>query len=329
MASENSKPITLKKIPTLSQLYRSGKLSYETVDFCPYQPSAALNDKVSLIQTSITDLEVTSIVNAANTSLLGGGGVDGAIHGAAGPDLLKECRTLDGCRTGSAKITSAYDLPSKHVIHAVGPIYLREEQRDPGRATDLLTSCYRTSLELAADKGGSIAFSCLSTGVYGYPSDEAADVACQTVRDFLATEQGNKLDRVIFCCFLDKDMREYEENMPVFFPPTLDDDPAMHKTSRNGSEEVANPNTQDVQIHHEFLETSAVDEPESDTWVELDKSDISPGSPKLSGGTSSEAVKTNLQNTDNDVKETSADSSERSNALQHNQHVGNTLLKDW
>ncbi|KAI4272244.1 MAG: hypothetical protein LQ337_005423 [Flavoplaca oasis] len=201
-------------MPTLSQEYRRHSLRPAHQDNIQFQPSAALNSKITLIRTSITDLAVTSIVNAANTSLLGGGGVDGAIHAAAGPDLLRECETLDGCDTGSAKITSAYELPSKYVIHAVGPVYGREERKHPGLAAELLASCYRTSLDLAAAKGGSIAFSCLSTGVYGYPSDEAAEVACKTVRSFLESERGQKLDRVVFCCFLQKDELEYQRLIP-------------------------------------------------------------------------------------------------------------------
>ncbi|KAL8669931.1 MAG: hypothetical protein Q9224_007706, partial [Gallowayella concinna] len=192
----DNETISLSDIPTLSHNYRNQALLPVHPGRTPFTPSATLNSKVSLIRTSITDLQVTSIVNAANTSLLGGGGVvstypaalkfctdpsqDGAIHAAAGPDLLKECETLDGCDTGFAKITSAYELPSSYVIHAVGPVYWREKRKRDGLQAELLASCYTTSLDLAAEKGGSIAFSCLSTGVYGYPSDEAAEVACRT-----------------------------------------------------------------------------------------------------------------------------------------------------
>ncbi|KAI4206661.1 MAG: hypothetical protein LQ346_000953 [Caloplaca aetnensis] len=212
MASHRSNVIGLSDIPTVSQLYKSGDL--KAPDVAPFTPSAALNSKVALIRTSITDLQVTSIVNAANNSLLGGSGVDGAIHAAAGPDLLDECETLGGCDTGSAKITAAYELPSKYIIHAVGPVYGRERRKREGLQAELLASCYKTSLELAAEKGGSIAFSCLSTGVYGYPSDEAAEIACRTVRAFLQSEKGQSLDRVVFCCFLKKDEHQYEEYLP-------------------------------------------------------------------------------------------------------------------
>ncbi|KAL8675444.1 MAG: hypothetical protein Q9168_000145 [Polycauliona sp. 1 TL-2023] len=210
----NSPSLTLSSMPTLSHRYKERTLLPSDRADTPFLPSSALNSKITLIRTSITDLEVTSIVNAANESLLGGGGVDGAIHAAAGPGLLQECETLDGCDTGSAKITSAYELPSKYVIHAVGPVYWREKRKRDGLQSELLAGCYNTSLDLAAEKGGSIAFSCLSTGVYGYPSDEAAEVACKTVRSFLESEKGRKLDRVIFCCFLKKDEVEYQRLLP-------------------------------------------------------------------------------------------------------------------
>ena len=144
----------------------------------------------------ITTLPLDAIVNAANTSLLGGGGVDGAIHRAAGPDLLKECRTLGGCETGSAKITRAYRLPAKHVIHAVGPVW-----RGGGSNEDaLLASCYSTSLNIAADNRlTSIAFPAISTGIYAFPANRAARIAIQTVASEL--KDPRSLTRVVFCCF--------------------------------------------------------------------------------------------------------------------------------
>jgi O-acetyl-ADP-ribose deacetylase len=156
--------------------------------------------RLEVVVADITTLAVDAIVNAANTSLLGGGGVDGAIHRAAGPELLAECRTLGGCATGSAKITRGYGLPAKHVIHAVGPVWSGGRQDEP----DLLASCYRTALKLAADNGlRSIAFPAISTGVYRFPADIAAHIAVSTVADEL-TADPRGINRVVFCCFSDE-----------------------------------------------------------------------------------------------------------------------------
>lgn len=162
--------------------------------------------QLSALKGDLTTLAVDAIVNAANTSLLGGGGVDGAIHRAAGPELLQECRQLGGCQTGDAKITNGYRLPAKFVIHTVGPVWHGGQNGEP----DLLASCYRRSLETAAARNlTSIAFPCISTGVYGYPSDLAAQVAVSTVRSFTATE--SSLREIIFCCFSEADYNLYTQ----------------------------------------------------------------------------------------------------------------------
>jgi O-acetyl-ADP-ribose deacetylase (regulator of RNase III) len=163
---------------------------------------------LEVIVADITTLRVDAIVNAANTSLLGGGGVDGAIHRAAGPELLTECRTLGGCETGGAKITRGYRLPARHVIHAVGPVW---DGGDHGE-DDLLASCYARAIELCrANSLNSIAFPAISTGVYRFPADRAAGIAVTTVTKALTSAPG--LGRVIFCCFSPDSARLHEAAM--------------------------------------------------------------------------------------------------------------------
>lgn len=164
---------------------------------------------IHLIKGDITTLDVDAIVNAANSLMLGGGGVDGAIHRAAGKQLLEECKTHNGCSTGEAKITGGYKLKAKHVIHTVGPIWEDKYDKNPQEAIELLTSCYENSLILAEkNELKTIAFPCISTGVYHFPNELAADIAIKTIRQFL--RKSNFVKEVTICCFLDKDIIVYK-----------------------------------------------------------------------------------------------------------------------
>lgn len=163
-----------------------------------------MSTRLTVVRADITTLAVDAIVNAANSSLLGGGGVDGAIHRAAGPELVHACRLLGGCKTGQAKVTPGFRLPARIVVHTVGPVWRGGHHGEEG----LLADCYRHSLEVAVQHGArSVAFPCISTGIYGFPSDRAAKVAVATVATFVS--EPTILAEVTFCCFAESDVGHY------------------------------------------------------------------------------------------------------------------------
>ncbi|KAM8809330.1 ADP-ribose glycohydrolase MACROD2 [Eudromia elegans] len=211
--------VPLKDIPTWMEDIKSKNESDDENTKEEAQGKRSLSEKVSLYRGDITLLEVDAIVNAANSSLLGGGGVDGCIHRAAGPCLVAECRNLSGCETGQAKITCGYELPAKYVIHTVGPIargHLTDTHKED------LANCYKSSMKLAKENNiKSIAFPCISTGIYGFPNEPAAVIALNTIKEWLRKNH-NEVDRVIFCVFLEVDYKIFKKKMSEFFP--LDDD---------------------------------------------------------------------------------------------------------
>ena len=171
-----------------------------------------MKEQIEILLTDITKLSVDAIVNAANNSLLGGGGVDGAIHRAAGKELLAECRTLNGCKTGDAKITKGYKLPSKYVIHTVGPVWSGGNKNEP----ELLAGCYKNCLKLAEiNKINTIAFPCISTGVYGYPKEQAAKIALNEMMSFM--KNNNDIEKIIVVCFDEGNFGIYEKFMKELY----------------------------------------------------------------------------------------------------------------
>uniref|UniRef100_A2AS33 Mono-ADP ribosylhydrolase 2 n=1 Tax=Mus musculus TaxID=10090 RepID=A2AS33_MOUSE len=241
------------------------------------QMKKSLSEKVSLYRGDITLLEVDAIVNAANASLLGGGGVDGCIHRAAGPCLLAECRNLNGCETGHAKITCGYDLPAKYVIHTVGPI---ARGHINGSHKEDLANCYQSSLKLVKENNlRSVAFPCISTGIYGFPNEPAAVIALGTIKEWLAKNH-QEVDRIIFCVFLEVDFKIYKKKMNEFFP--VDDnnegtDADMKEDSdESGPEEKQTAEEMEGQSQEaDGVNTTPVPSPASEDKAEVHKDEDS------------------------------------------------------
>ncbi|XP_051831862.1 ADP-ribose glycohydrolase MACROD2 isoform X2 [Antechinus flavipes] len=207
--------VPLKDIPSWKEEMKSKSQNDDESAQEVSQVKKSLSEKVSLYRGDITLLEIDAIVNAANASLLGGGGVDGCIHRAAGPCLVAECRNLSGCETGQAKITCGYDLPAKYVIHTVGPIargHINDSHKED------LANCYKSSLKLAKENNiRSIAFPCISTGIYGFPNEPAATIALTTIKEWL-NRNHHEMDRIIFCVFLEVDFKIFKKKMSEYFP---------------------------------------------------------------------------------------------------------------
>ncbi|KAM4598843.1 ADP-ribose glycohydrolase MACROD2 [Fundulus diaphanus] len=228
-----------------------------------------LADKVSLYKGDITVLEVDAIVNAANTSLLGGGGVDGCIHKAAGSCLYDECHSLNGCETGKAKITCGYDLPARYVIHTVGPV-ARGHVGD--KEIKDLTSCYKNSLDLVKEHDlRTVAFPCISTGIYGYPNEPAADIALNTVKEWIE-ENPDKITRVIFCVFLENDFAIYKKKMAIFQDNDIEvtEEQLKGDSTPPSTKSTTKEETKDGEKGKE----EAVDEEENDDGAGPDEGDV-------------------------------------------------------
>ncbi|KAI6056822.1 MACROD2 [Marmota monax] len=241
------------------------------------QMKKSLSEKVSLYRGDITLLEIDAIVNAANASLLGGGGVDGCIHRAAGPCLLAECRNLNGCETGHAKITCGYDLPAKYVIHTVGPI---ARGHINGSHKEDLANCYKSSLKLVKENNlRSVAFPCISTGIYGFPNEPAALIALGTIKEWL-TKNHHEVDRIIFCVFLEVDFKIYKKKMSEFFPvddTNEEEDVEMKEDSdENGPEEKQSVEEMEGQSQEaDGVSSTPVPSPASEETVEVCKDEDS------------------------------------------------------
>ncbi|XP_068843887.1 ADP-ribose glycohydrolase MACROD2 [Capricornis sumatraensis] len=269
--------VPLNTIPSWKEEMKGKSQNDEENTQEPSQGKKSLSEKVSLYRGDITLLEVDAIVNAANASLLGGGGVDGCIHRAAGPCLLAECRNLNGCETGHAKITCGYDLPAKYVIHTVGPI---ARGHINGSHKEDLANCYKSSLKLVKENNiRSVAFPCISTGIYGFPNEPAAVIALSTIKEWLAKNQ-HEVDRIIFCVFLEVDFKIYKKKMGEFFPAddnNVEEDVDMKEDSDENAPEEK-PSAEEIEEQSQEADgtsTASAPSPSSEEAAEVCKDEDS------------------------------------------------------
>ncbi|KAM9065872.1 ADP-ribose glycohydrolase MACROD2 isoform X1 [Sarcophilus harrisii] len=277
--------VPLKDIPSWKEEMKSKSQNDDESAQEVSQVKKSLSEKVSLYRGDITLLEIDAIVNAANASLLGGGGVDGCIHRAAGPCLVAECRNLSGCETGQAKITCGYDLPAKYVIHTVGPIargHINDSHKED------LANCYKSSLKLAKENNiRSIAFPCISTGIYGFPNEPAATIALTTIKEWL-NRNHHEMDRIIFCVFLEVDFKIFKKKMSEYFPTEgleakgLSPPPKKSKAKKSESvkesnEDEAQPPTAPSPSSEEAVEASKDKDSTPDASI-IQEDDITRGS---------------------------------------------------